>query len=525
MQLPSWATRNIRTLPTRPQATIRPVLSLFVPVLFLSLATARPLHGQSPAVAARYMGRKIATTMHYTGADWLMRESRQREEDCKRLLKELHVKPGQIICDMGCGNGFYTLKLAQLTGTTGRVYAVDIQQEMLDMLQQRAKAAKLENISPLLGTDTDPRLPENSIDLVLMVDVYHEFSRPEAMMKAIRKSLKPGGRIALVEFRAEDPKVPIKPEHKMSKRQILKEFPANGLKLTDQFDELPWQHLMFFSRDDGRNRILPKPCGEPLFVSGQDGYHTYRIPALAVTTQGTVLAFCEGRKKGNGDSGDIDLLVKRSSDDGKTWSGQQVVWDDGGNTCGNPCVVVDRDTGTVWLLSTWNRGDDHEPGIIAQTSKDTRRVFAIHSTDDGRTWSTPQEITAGVKKNDWTWYATGPGSGIQIEHGPHRGRLVIPCDHIEAGTKHYYSHVIYSDDHGKSWKLGGSTPQHQVNECEVVELAGGKLMLNMRNYDRSQKNRQAAISEDGGLTWKEQRFDEDIDRADMRGRYPSLYLA
>ena len=228
------------------------VPSLFVSAVFLTLATAHPLHSEPPAAAPRYMGRQIATTMHYTGADWLMRESRQREEDCKRLLKELQVKPGQIICDMGCGNGFYTLKLAQLTGKTGKVYAVDIQQEMLDMLKRRAHAAKLENIVPLLGTETDPRLPENSIDLVLMVDVYHEFSQPEAMLKAIRKSLKPTGRIALVEFRAEDPKVPIKPEHKMSKQQILKEFPANGLKLTDQFDKLPWQHLMFFSRNDAQ---------------------------------------------------------------------------------------------------------------------------------------------------------------------------------------------------------------------------------------------------------------------------------
>ena len=99
-------------------------------------------------------------------------------------------------------------------------------------------------------------------------------------------------------------------------------------------------------------------------------------------------------------------------------------------------------------------------------------MFVTHSTDDGLSWSDPREITADVKRDDWTWYATGPGSGIQIQHGPHQGRLVIPCDHIEAGTKRYYSHVIYSDDHGKSWQLGGSTPQHQVNECEVVELAG-----------------------------------------------------
>jgi ubiquinone/menaquinone biosynthesis C-methylase UbiE len=222
--------------------------------LWLLLSLAQPLHGQSSAVAARYMGREIATTMHYTGADWLTRESRQREEDCSRLLKELHVQAGQVICDMGCGNGFYTLKLARLTGKNGRVYAVDIQQEMLNLLQQRAKTAKLDNITPLLGTDTDPRLRENSLDLILLVDVYHEFSQPSAMMKAIRKSLKPAGRIALVEFRAEDPEVPIKPEHKMSKKQIFKEFSAHGLKLTEQFDKLPWQHLMFFVRDERRKQ-------------------------------------------------------------------------------------------------------------------------------------------------------------------------------------------------------------------------------------------------------------------------------
>ena len=249
------------------------------------------------------------------------------------------------------------------------------------------------------------------------------------------------------------------------------------------------------------------PAGTPLFVSGQDGYDTYRIPALAVSKRGTVLAFCEGRRLGRGDSGDIDLLVKRSTDDGRTWSSQQVVWDDASNTCGNPCVVVDQETGAISLLMTWNRGDDHEPQIIAQTSKDSRRVFVTKSEDDGVTWSVPRDITNDVKKKDWTWYATGPGSGIQIQHGPHKGRLVIPCDHIEAGTRHYYSHVVYSDDFGKSWLLGGTTPQHQVNECEVVELAGGQLMLNMRNYDRSKKNRQVAVSDDGGATWRDQRFD------------------
>jgi sialidase-1 len=274
----------------------------------------------------------------------------------------------------------------------------------------------------------------------------------------------------------------------------------------------PWRNRMTIESLEVQGNLidllpLAQLTGDPLFVSGQDGYNTYRIPALAVTLKGTVLAFCEGRKSGGGDSGNIDLLVKRSADHGRTWSGRQILWDDGDNTCGNPCAVVDRETGTIWLLTTWNRGDDHEDRIIARTSKDTRRVFVTQSTDDGLTWQSPREITADVKPPNWTWYATGPGSGIQIQHGPRQGRLVVPCDHIEADTKHYYSHIIYSDDHGKSWKLGGSSPGHGVNECEAVELAGGMLMLNMRSYDGSKKSRQVAVSADGGLTWQDQRFD------------------
>ena len=249
------------------------------------------------------------------------------------------------------------------------------------------------------------------------------------------------------------------------------------------------------------------PMGQALFISGEGGYHTYRIPAIAVTTRGTVLAVCEGRKNSRSDSEDIDLLYKRSTDNGKTWSEQQVIWDDRDNTCGNPCLVVDRETGYIWLLSTWNNGSDRESEIIDQTSSDTRRIFVLNSTDDGLSWSKPEEITADVKRPDWTWYATGPGSGIQLQYGPDKGRMVIPCDHIEANTKHYFSHIIYSDDHGKTWQLGGRTPEHQVNECQAVELKGGRVMLNMRNYNRSMHKRQSAISDVGGNSWKEQRFD------------------
>ena len=205
---------------------------------------------KEPPALTHYMGREIAQTMHFAGAPWLTRESRDREEEPARLMKALNLQPGQTVCDLGCGNGFYTTRLAQAVGPTGKVLAVDIQPEMLDMLKARAARSNLKNIHPILGTTSDPKLPENQLDLVLLVDTYHEIDHPVEILAAIRKSLSKTGRLCLVEFRAEDPDVPIKPLHKMSKKQIMKEIPANGFKLAEEFDGLPWQHVMFFERDD-----------------------------------------------------------------------------------------------------------------------------------------------------------------------------------------------------------------------------------------------------------------------------------
>lgn len=242
-----------------------------------------------------------------------------------------------------------------------------------------------------------------------------------------------------------------------------------------------------------------------VFISGQDGYHTYRIPAVIRAANGALLAFAEARKSGGGDSGDIDLVLKRSTDGGRTWSAQQVVWDDAANTCGNPCPVLDTSTGTLWLLLTHNLGTDRERDIAARTAKGTRTVWVTNSQDHGVTWAKPVEITSTTKDPAWTWYATGPGVGIQIQSGAHAGRLVIPCDHNyddPTEQKHLSgSHAIYSDDHGRTWKLGG-TIRPKVNECQVVELhdGAGTLLMNMRsNFGRNL--RAQAWSKDGGMTW------------------------
>jgi sialidase-1 len=239
-----------------------------------------------------------------------------------------------------------------------------------------------------------------------------------------------------------------------------------------------------------------------LFVAGTESYHTYRIPAVVTSAAGTVLAFCEGRKKSSSDTGDVDLLVKRSTDGGETWSEQKLIWSDAENVCGNPAPVLDRDTGTVWLLLTWNRGSDTEKAILEAKSKDTRRVFITHSTNDGVTWDKPREITESVKKPGWRWYATGPVNGIQLARGKYKGRLVVPANHSDHSdpTQHpFRSHAIYSDDHGATWRIGG-VEEEKTNESTIVELADGTLLHNMRSYHG--KNRRAvARSSDGGLTW------------------------
>jgi sialidase-1 len=240
-----------------------------------------------------------------------------------------------------------------------------------------------------------------------------------------------------------------------------------------------------------------------LYISGEDGYDTYRIPSIIETQQGSLLAFCEGRKNGVSDTGDIDIVLKRSQDYGNTWSAMEVIIDNGDDTAGNPCPVVDRDTGRVWLPYITNYGEDTQFEILNRSGIGSRDVWITYSDDDGLTWAPPININDSVKLSDWTWYATGPGRSIQLQNG----RLLVPCNHdvYQYGS---YSHVIYSDDHGESWQLGGSLIKG-TDESQVAQLSDGSVMINMRNTLAGLK-RAVAISTNGGETWSETYFDQTL---------------
>ena len=210
-------------------------------VLLATLAAQQP--GVHPV-----SGRVYALPMGVAGADWLDRREREAEEDPDQAMRLIRVQRGSTVADLGAGSGSFTVRLARAVGAAGKVYAVDIQPGMLDLLQRAVTKEKLTNVIPVLGAADDPRLPAESLDLVLMVDVYHELASPQVTLGHLMRALKPGGRLVLLEYRAEDPDVPIRPEHKMSKAQVKLEIEHEGFKQQRVYDDLPRQHLFIFTR-------------------------------------------------------------------------------------------------------------------------------------------------------------------------------------------------------------------------------------------------------------------------------------
>ncbi|EIP99581.1 hypothetical protein OpiT1DRAFT_04104 [Opitutaceae bacterium TAV1] len=265
------------------------------------------------------------------------------------------------------------------------------------------------------------------------------------------------------------------------------------------------------SPENVRELTSAAPVQTDVFVSGTDGCAGYRIPSVIRAPNGDLLAFAEARKNGLGDTGAIELVLKRSTDGGFSWGATEIVCHDGDNTCGNPCLVLDETTGILHLLLTHNNGADHERDIIAKTSRGTRTVWHIQSTNHGKTWTIPRDITAAAKDPAWGWYATGPGVGVQLRHGPRKGRLVVPCNHSydisgSANARGFGAHAIFSDDCGVTWQL--SAPVRPVaNESQLVELsapAGALLMNSRRDYglpSNEQNLRGVSTSFDGGATW------------------------
>jgi len=225
-----------------PPARLRPLAAVAAALALSVVLQAQQRHPIS--------GRLIAPVMGVGGADWLERPERESEEAPSIAIQALKIQPGQVVADIGAGSGYYTVRLAQAVGPTGKVFATDIQPGMLDLLVRNVAKAKLGNVVPTLGTPDDPKLPPGSLDLALMVDVYHELAAPQAFIRKLRAALKPNGRLVLLEFRKEDPRVPIRPEHKMSVAEVRQELEPEGFTLSAVLDVLPWQHILVLTRTD-----------------------------------------------------------------------------------------------------------------------------------------------------------------------------------------------------------------------------------------------------------------------------------
>lgn len=207
----------------------------------------RAIH-DSNGIGLFYMDREIAMVMGHEGADWLERPERQTEEAPDVLVRAMRLRSGMVVADIGAGSGYFSFRIATRVGTTGKVFAVDIQPEMLTIMNERARLKNIKNVVTVLGKTDDPCLPANSVDAMLLVDVYHELDKPYEMMAAMVKALKPGGKLYLVEYRKEDPRVPIKEVHKMTQAQVRRELAVHPVKWVETIGTLPWQHIIVFQK-------------------------------------------------------------------------------------------------------------------------------------------------------------------------------------------------------------------------------------------------------------------------------------
>ncbi len=265
----------------------------------------------------------------------------------------------------------------------------------------------------------------------------------------------------------------------------------------------------------GRSNILLDTVP---FKGGKEGYKVYRAPTMVVSKKGTILAFSEGRVNGHEDEDDMDVVLKRSTDGGRSWEKMQVLVNDGKNPCKNQSPVV-LPNGRILLMYLWNPWIPNE-----EARKDiSRKVFTMYSDDDGKTWSKPKDVTGMTQLRSWGWTGLGPVHGIVTSAGPRPGRVIFPSRHNTDDTN-MVSHVVYSDDNGETWKIGGSVPRGKTTESTVVELSNGDIMLNSRNQMESENHRVVSISKDGGLSFESANVKLETQLIEPRGVQASLFF-
>ncbi len=287
----------------------------------------------------------------------------------------------------------------------------------------------------------------------------------------------------------------------------------------------PWRNRIRIYDWSISGNVQQLPELDFVFKNGESGYACFRIPSVVQAKDGSILAFAEGRENSCRDNGDVNIVMKKSIDNGKTWGPLQLIWEDSTNTCAYPVPVVNQESGRIILLAAWNLGEDHWSQIFQRKGKDTRRIFQFFSEDHGNSWSTKREITQQVKLDNWDYYGMGAGSALQMKADKYKGRLVIPSffSTFDGVKTHFRSHLIYSDDQGESWAIGGISPETGTSECEVAEISQNGLLLNMVKRSKRIHARSVAYSYDGGLSLQDQVLDDELYGPTCQGSLDSFH--